>query len=263
MKISVCGKGGSGKSTVCALLARHALKKGWHVLVVDADDSNTGLSRMLGFENPPAPLMSLVGGKARIKEKMGHGSTLLSSTHVRIKDIPAEHMVEQNGLMLVGIGKILQALEGCACPMGVLCREFLKKLELDDQEIAIVDMEAGVEHFGRGIVEAIDTVLVVVEPSYDSLKMAEKINELLSAMSKVAAVVLNKMSSSPIGLKLKTELAARGITVIGDVPNDPLVAEASWEGSVPLSGMAFEAAGTILDCLLSGIADLSIRDAQP
>lgn len=110
---------------MCALLARHALKKGWNVLVVDADDSNTGLSRMLGFGNPPAPLMSLVGGKAGIKEKMGHGSTLLSSSHIRIKDIPAEHVMEQNGLMLVGIGKILQALEGCACPMGVLCREFL------------------------------------------------------------------------------------------------------------------------------------------
>jgi CO dehydrogenase maturation factor len=262
MKISVCGKGGCGKSTVCTLLARHALKKGWQVLVVDADDSNTGLSRMLGFENPPTPLMSLVGGKARIKETMGHGSTLLSSSHIRIEDIPAEYMVEQNGLMLVGIGKILQALEGCACPMGVLCREFLTKLALDDHQIAMVDMEAGVEHFGRGIVEAIDTVLVVVEPSYDSMKMAEKIDELVAAMNKGIAVVLNKMSSGPIGLKMKKELAARGIKVIGDVPNDPLVAETSWEGSVLLSGIAFEAAGTILDGLLSGIADLSIRDRQ-
>ena len=72
----------------------------------------------------------------------------------------------------------------------------------------------------------------------------------------------NKISSGPIGLKMKKELATRGIKVIGDVPNDPLVAETSWEGSVLLSGMAFEAAGTVLDCLLSGIADLSIRDRQ-
>jgi hypothetical protein len=72
----------------------------------------------------------------------------------------------------------------------------------------------------------------------------------------------NKMSSGPIGLKMKKELAARGIKVIGDVPNDPLVAETSWEGSVLLSGMAFEAAGTVLDGLLSGIADLLIRDRQ-
>jgi CO dehydrogenase maturation factor len=123
-------------------------------------------------------------------------------------------------------------------------------------------MEAGVEHFGRGIVEAIDTVLVVVEPSYDSMKMAEKIDELVSAMGKGVAVILNKMSSAPIGLKMRTELAARGIRVSGDVPNDPLVAEASWDGSVLLSGMAFEAAGTILDGLLSRMADPSVRDRQ-
>jgi CO dehydrogenase maturation factor len=118
MKISVCGKGGSGKSTVSALLAGNALKKGMQVLVVDADDSNTGLSRMVGFEHPPTPLMSLVGGKKGIKEKMGYGGGLLSAPHIRLKDIPAEYMVKHNGLMQVGIGKILQSLEGCACPMG-------------------------------------------------------------------------------------------------------------------------------------------------
>ena len=123
-------------------------------------------------------------------------------------------------------------------------------------------MEAGVEHFGRGIVEAIDTVLVVVEPSYDSMKMAEKIDELVWATSKRVAVVLNKLSSGPIGSNIKTELAARGIRVIGDVPNDPLVAKAGWEGSVLISGMAFEAAGAILNCLLSGTEDLSVGDGQ-
>ena len=60
-------------------------------------------------------------------------------------------MLEKDGIRLVAIGKILQSLEGCACPMGVLSREFLKKLRLKDKEITIVDMEAGVEHFGRGV----------------------------------------------------------------------------------------------------------------
>jgi CO dehydrogenase maturation factor len=66
---------------------------------------------------------------------MGQGSTLLNAAHIRIKDIPPEYIAKQNGLMQVGIGKILQALEGCACPMGVLCREFLRKLALGDREI--------------------------------------------------------------------------------------------------------------------------------
>ena len=63
MKISVCGKGGSGKSTVLTLLAKAAQERGLPVLVVDSDESNSGLFRMLGFKSPPVPLMELVGGK--------------------------------------------------------------------------------------------------------------------------------------------------------------------------------------------------------
>jgi CO dehydrogenase maturation factor len=85
-------------------------------------------------------------------------------------------------LKLVSIGKILQALEGCACPMGVLSREFLNTLTLDENELVIVDMEAGVEHFDRGIDESNDTILLVVEPSMESIIMAEKIRCLSAGM---------------------------------------------------------------------------------
>ena len=63
MRISVCGKGGSGKSTVVALLAEAFKLGGFRVLVVDSDESNSGLFRMLGLEQAPTPLMELVGGK--------------------------------------------------------------------------------------------------------------------------------------------------------------------------------------------------------
>jgi len=68
MKISVCGKGGSGKSTLVGLLANAAQDRGLTTLVVDSDESNSGLFRMLGFNEPPVPLMQLVGGKEGIKE---------------------------------------------------------------------------------------------------------------------------------------------------------------------------------------------------
>ena len=55
MKIAVCGKGGSGKSTIVALLAHQALSRDFKVLVVDSDESNSGLYRMLGFDHPPIP----------------------------------------------------------------------------------------------------------------------------------------------------------------------------------------------------------------
>jgi len=62
MKVSVCGKGGSGKSTIVSLLANEARATGYHVLVLDTDESNSELFRMLGFDQPPTPLRELVGG---------------------------------------------------------------------------------------------------------------------------------------------------------------------------------------------------------
>jgi CO dehydrogenase maturation factor len=123
-------------------------------------------------------------------------------------------------------------------------------------------MEAGVEHFGRGVIEAIDAVLVVADLSYDSLKMAEKIKDLVLTMNKRIAVVLNKTPSESMRLRMKSELAANGINVIGDIPNDNLVAEASWEGSVPNWGKAFEAAGIVLNSLLSNIENPNSGNAQ-
>jgi CO dehydrogenase nickel-insertion accessory protein CooC1 len=80
--------------------------------------------------------------------------------------------------------EIWRISEGCACPMGVLSREFLKKLRLNENWIAFIDMEAGIEHFGRGIDEAIDKVILVVEPSFESLNVAEKIRDLAAGMNK-------------------------------------------------------------------------------
>jgi CO dehydrogenase maturation factor len=134
--------------------------------------------------------------------------------------------------------------------MGVLSREFLKKLRLGEKEIAIIDMEAGVEHFGRGIDEGIDRVLLVVEPSFESLTVAEKIKGLASGLDKAVLAVLNKIDSEKIAHKLEGELRTRDIEVIGIIPNDPLVFEACLEGRTLGGGEAFNAAGKVLDDLL-------------
>ena len=210
IKISVCGKGGSGKSTLVSLLANAAQTKGLTTLVVDSDESNSGLFRMLGLDKPPVPLMALVGGKEGIKEKMDQPS-LLSESELTLDKIPYPYVNQKNGLRLLSIGKIHQALEGCACPMGVLSREFLKKLRLEQNEIAIVDMEAGVEHFGRGIDNSLDAVFVVVEPSFESIALAEKIKELASGINKDFWAVLNKVSSETLIAEIKAKLKKRGM----------------------------------------------------
>jgi CO dehydrogenase maturation factor len=250
MKLSVCGKGGSGKSTVVCLLSSAALAKGLKTLVVDSDESNSGLFRMLGFTEPPIPLMTLVGGKEGIKEKLNQPS-ILSEIEITLAQIPHRYINKQNGLWLVSIGKILQALEGCACPMGVLSREFLNKLRLAENEIAIVDMEAGVEHFGRGLDAGIDSVVLVVEPSYESLTLSEKIKRLATEMQKNLWAVLNKISSDRLASKLEEELKKREIETIGVIPYDSAVFTAGLEGNSISQRQPTRQAGKILDLLLS------------
>lgn len=249
MKVSVCGKGGSGKSTLVTLLAGQAVDRGLGALVVDADESNTGLFRLLDFDRPPVPLMELAGGKKKVRGKIGKGS-ILNEAQIRVADIPAEFIQRRDGLSLVSIGKILQALEGCACPMGVLNREFLKKLQLEDNTVALVDMEAGIEHFGRGIEEGIDNVLLMVEPSFESLEIADRVQKLAAGMQKPIAAVLSKVPSPEIAGRLEDELGERGIKVTGVLPHDPLVFEAGLDGRGLKSGPAFDAAGKVLDALI-------------
>jgi CO dehydrogenase maturation factor len=253
MKISVCGKGGSGKSTLVALLANEAVNRGYKVLVVDSDESNSGLYRMLGFDHPPAPLMELVGGKKSLKQKMSQPS-IFAESHISVEDIPPQYLDKKDGLMLVSIGKILQSLEGCACPMGVLSREFLKKLNLRPDELAIVDMEAGVEHFGRGVETSIDSVLIVVEPPLESLNVAQKIYELASGIGiKNVWAIMNKVPSEEIASRLTTELKQRGIEVIGCIYVDADIFKASLDGHIPVNGVAVHQMKEVLPRILSKI----------
>ena len=258
-KISVCGKGGSGKSATVTLLARGMRARGHRVLVIDSDESNTGLYRMLGFDRSPSPLIDLLGGKKKVEEdiqaKVNAGESELALELMKgempVADIPAEYILETDGIKLVSVGKILMALEGCACPMGIVSRSFLKKLHLEADEIAIVDLEAGVEHFGRGVETSIDTVLVVVEPSFDSLELAEKINSLAAGIEIGDVwVILNKITSEELAAKLKSELNKKGITVIGFIHYDPEIFEACLEGHPPYGRIAAEDIDKILDFLL-------------
>ncbi len=245
-KIAVCGKGGSGKSVLVSLLADRLRNRGRRVLVIDADESNTGLERMLGFDSRCRPLIDLLGGKQKLEEeivaRVKAGETeetmQLVKEEIPVASIPPEYILQKDGIRLVIVGKILMALEGCACPMGIVSRSFLKKLRLETDEVAIVDLEAGVEHFGRGVETNVDCVLVVVEPSLDSLEVAEKISEMANQIQ-IADVwaVLNKITSEEISARLMAHLNKKHISVIGSIRQDPEIFESCLEGR-PIKGHA-------------------------
>ena len=246
-KIATCGKGGSGKSITVTLLANGMQARRRSVLVIDSDESNTGLHRLLGFERPPEPLIDMMGGKQKVEEELvariaageSELAVELMRDEISVEDIPDKYILAKDGIRLVNVGKILMALEGCACPMGVVSRSFLKKLRLEADEIAIIDLEAGVEHFGRGVETSVDCVLVVVEPSFDSLEVAERIFELSTGLE-IGDVwaILNKIPSEEIAARLKERLDQKGIPVIGSIHYDTQVFQACLEGSPVHGGIA-------------------------
>jgi CO dehydrogenase maturation factor len=176
MKILICGKGGSGKSTVVALLAKSLNRKGLRVLLVDADESNVGVSRLLGSPDGVSLLDSL-GGKKDLQKKMmaafPAGKPLeLFTTRWSLGDIPADCLSQAAGIQLMSVGKIQHFGEGCACPMGALAKAFFSNLDTAADEVVVIDAEAGVEHFGRGVEAGCDLILAVVDPSYESILLA-------------------------------------------------------------------------------------------
>jgi len=197
MKILVCGKGGSGKSTIAALLAVKLNNLGYHVLLVDADESNFGLHRLVGLPLPK-DILSDLGGKTEFKKKLNPTFPAADrpfNRKVGIDELPEGCVSREKGVRLLVVGKIHDFGEGCACPMGVLSKLVLSNLVVKENEIVIVDTEAGIEHFGRRVDAECDLILDIVDPTYESFMMAEKIQKMAQAASIELFFILNKLDT--------------------------------------------------------------------
>jgi CO dehydrogenase maturation factor len=200
MKLAICGKGGSGKSTIAALLAKEYAKRGGKVLVIDCDESNYGLHQQLGM-NLPRTFIDYFGGKPVVLKMLDGGPMNMPQLFDKpwtLADIPSEYITEKDGVLLMSPGKIETANEACACPFNAVMCQFVPNLQLSNNEAVIMDMEAGIEHFGRGTDNAAEAILMVVDPSYESLKLSRKVGEIAAAMDKPVYYVLNKMTDDMV-----------------------------------------------------------------
>ena len=240
MKVILCGKGGSGKSTLATLLARACAARGKEVLVIDSDESNFGLHRQLGMELPE-DFTHYFGHKKGIFQD-GAADVFAGGWH--LEDIPSDYCTRDGSIRLMAIGKIAEAGEGCACAMGVLAKTFLEHLLLRENEVVIVDTEAGVEHFGRGVDQFADVILMVADPSYESIRLSEKICQMGESFSKPVYIVLNRVNDQQFDW-MKAHLKHPDAVIAG-VPMDD---------DVFLAGMK----GERIEKELPGIADILER----
>lgn len=234
MKIAISGKGGVGKTTIMALLANQFKKEGKEVLIIDADPS-PHMAQTLGIKDiekirPIAEMTEL------LVERSGKtpGSPFYQINPM-VDDLLKKFMIEQDGIRLMVLGAIQTAESGCACAENTVLKRMLTKLLLAPAQVVLLDMEAGVEHLGRGTIAGVDHLLIVVIPSKSSVRTAQKIKQLAveSGIPKISYVG-NLIQDEDDANFLKEAL---GETPAALFPNSSIIRKAERNGQ-PLTGVA-------------------------
>ncbi len=199
MKIAISGKGGVGKTTLAGVMARTLSDQNETVLAIDADpDSNLAsavgvpLEKLNGI-TPLAEMTKFIEERTETR-KGGYGS--IFKLNPKVDDIPEKFSIDHEGVKLLILGSVPQGGGGCFCPENVLLKNLLSHLFIQRNETVIVDMEAGLEHLGRGSTGYVDAFIVVVEPGMRSIQTARQIRKLASDLGiKRVFVVGNKVQS--------------------------------------------------------------------
>ncbi len=259
VKIAIGGKGGVGKTTVCAVWARLFAEDGFDVLAVDAD-SNTSLCSCFGVpvEQSPQPLIEM---KELISERTGTGKDAVAAyfrLNPEVSDLPDKYKIEVDGVKLLVLGGITQAGAGCACSEAAFLRALLTHTILQRQEVVLVDLAAGPEFMGRASVQGIDALVVVVEPGSRSIEAAINIARMAKELGiKQVAAIVNKITDPGQLETIKSRMP--DITILAGVEYNLAVQEADlqrravFQADPELVNKLREAKTALTDLILSGV----------
>jgi CO dehydrogenase maturation factor len=230
MKIAISGKGGVGKTLLSAFLARIFADSGFSVIAIDADpDAN--LAATLGFKDPEkiTPISEM---NDLIEERVGvrpGTSGSFFKLNPRVDDLPEAYSARLDGIRLMVMGRIKRGGTGCYCSEGALLQALIKHLLLQRDEVVILDMEAGIEHLTRGTTNAVDRLIIVVEPGRRSIETAQTILKLAQDLGLTnLAVVGNKIRSEADREFVKAALP--GVEILGFISYDPAITAADLAG---------------------------------
>lgn len=236
MKIAVSGKGGVGKTLVAGGLAYSFASKGLKTIAIDADPSpNLALTLGLPLEEA-RNIMPISENKELIESKTGTGYSGVYRLSFTVNDIVRDFSVKTPfGVNLIVMGTVRSVGSGCTCPANAVVRALLRHLVVERNEVVILDMEAGVEHLGRGTAQHVGTMLVVADANMKSLETAKRIHDLAASSGiKQVFLVGNKVGGKIQKENIRKFAEKNGLEILDFVPFDQNVVDAEMLGETPL-----------------------------
>jgi CO dehydrogenase maturation factor len=237
LKVAVAGKGGVGKTLVAGALAYFLAEKGFKVLAIDAD-SSPNLALTLGISADRASkIVPISENQELIRAKTQTPYPGVYRLSFTVDDVVRDFAVKSPfKISLLVMGTIHAAGEGCTCTANALVRSLLRHLILERDEAVVMDMEAGVEHMGRGTAKQVDIMLIIANSSLKSMETAKKIHTLATeADIKKIFLVGNKIADKEEENAIKQFAASNDLILLDLIPYDEQIFKADMKGETPLN----------------------------
>ena len=228
MKIAVAGKGGVGKTLIASGLAWLFARKGLPTIAVDADPTpNLGVSLGLTIREASS-ILPITENAALIEKKTRTGFPGVYSLTFSVDDIIRKYAVPTpSGAQLLVMGTVKSMGSGCTCAANTVLRSLIRHLVVDCDEALVLDMEAGLEHLGRGTAEGVDVMLIVTDANAKSLETARVITRMARESGIPDVVVAGNRTGSEGEIRILSAFAQETTSLlVGTIPFDPAVMKA-------------------------------------
>jgi CO dehydrogenase maturation factor len=247
MKIAVSGKGGVGKTLIAAGLARGFAERGLKTIAIDAD-SSPNLALTLGLSAEEArKIVPISENKELVESKTGTGYSGVYRLSFTVDDVVRDYSVSTPfGVNLIVMGTVRSMGSGCMCAPNAVVRALLRHLIVERNEAVILDMEAGVEHIGRGTAQRVDALLIVADANLKSLEIAKHIHALAAkAGMKQIFLIGNRVMDETQKEAIRSFAEKNSLPILAYVPFDQKIIETEMRGETPLKHKEIKAVQAI------------------